>query len=212
MERISTKRIKRFCDFHLQQDVSIEYAVKMCDIMNEDKNIAQISKLSHYGVFIRTLAQTICGNGKVRQNERKTHLSDFYGVYVGSCCTHTNGAWSCVIVKNGKLLRKISGKRDIDNNIGLLQLALFYAVKTLPLGAITTIYTDNDKLINSMCGDETTKQRIMFKSTLLGALREKFVDYRNVSNVGNTEMLREAYNVAEKTYKTNEPIYESYIS
>ena len=172
MERISTKRIKRFCDFHLQQEVSIEDAVKMCDIMNDDKNIAQISKLSHYGVFIRTLAQTICGNGKVRQNERKTHLSDFYGVYVGSCCTHTNGAWSCVIVKNGKLIRKISGKRDFDNNIGLLQLALFYAVKTLPLGAITTIYTDNDKLINAMCGDETTKKNYIQKHASWSVERE----------------------------------------
>lgn len=72
MERISTKRIKRFCDFHLQQEVSIEDAVKMCDIMNEDKNIAQISKLSHYGVFIRTLAQTFAEMVKyVRTNGKR---------------------------------------------------------------------------------------------------------------------------------------------
>lgn len=211
MKRINTKRIKRFCEFHIPQTATIDDAVKLYDIMTTTHNEAQISKLTHYGVFIRTAAQSLIKTKKSPQSAEKVPSCDFYGVYVGAHSEiHKDGAWACVIEKNGKPLRKFSGARHIENPISTLQFALFYALKTLPLGAITTVYTDNEHFINVMQGEEHTRLNSEVHSALMSEVDKKFIDYRNIAVVGKADNVKEAYKMAVKTHKTKEPIFASY--
>ena len=173
------------------------------------------TKLAHWrDLFIETIKH-INKDERCSQIKENKLSRDSYGVVVGcykkASKDQNNGAWSCIVTKNGERLRMLSGMRD-EKYINLLLFALFYALKTIPKKSFVTVFTDDTELTKIIKYDLTTKLNDTLNRALTSDMNARYMDVKSANKYGLNALNETAYNAAEETYNTRKPIFESYIS
>ena len=172
-------------------------------------------KLAHWSeLFFKTI-KSISKDEKCYQIKENVPSRECYGIIVGCYKKPSEdqkeGSWSCIVTKNGKRLRMLSGVRE-DKYINLLQTAVFYALKTIPKKSFFTVYSEDEELTKILTEALQSKLSDIMLRAITSDMNARYMDVRDANEYGLNALCETAKDAAAETYKTKKPIYESYIS